>query len=389
MFYIADELARLRQEITKDQSRLGNLLTPIERQNYPVGTTEAFLKSAETLTAIVNGSNDAIIATNLDNVIISWNPGAEKLFGYTAQEVTGHINNIVTPSELLEQEHRNVESILQGALIGSFDTVAITKDGRRTPISVSLSRIVDSNGKVVGISKIARDISIQEETLHKLHDANNKLTFEKNEKDRRAAELVIVNDSLRTSLMQTIELTRQLTELRDPYTSEHEKHVGDLAKAIAEQMGLDELRQQGLAIAGYLHDTGKIIVPIEILCKPGRLSQEEFNLVKNHVQAGYDLLNPITFPWVIAPAVLEHHERLDGSGYPNHLKADQISVEARILAVADVVDAMSSHRPYRAALGIDAALAEIERGRETFYDATVVDACLKLFREKGYKMLDA
>ena len=154
-------------------------------------------------------------------------------------------------------------------------------------------------------------------------------------------------------------------------------------------MGLDELRQQGLAIAGYLHDTGKIIVPIEILCKPGRLSQEEFNLVKNHVQAGYDLLNPITFPWVIAPAVLEHHERLDGSGYPNHLKADEISVEARILAVADVVDAMSSHRPYRAALGIDAALAEIERGRETFYDATVVDACLKLFREKGYKMLDA
>jgi len=139
-------------------------------------------------------------------------------------------------------------------------------------------------------------------------------------------------------------------------------------------------------IAGYLHDIGKIIVPVEVLCKPGKISPVEYELVKNHVQAGYDLLKKVTFPWPIAQPILEHHERLNGSGYPNRLKADQISVDGRILAVADVVEAMTSFRPYRAALGIEAALAEIERGRGIVYDETVVDACLKLFREKDYKI---
>jgi HD-GYP domain-containing protein (c-di-GMP phosphodiesterase class II) len=186
--------------------------------------------------------------------------------------------------------------------------------------------------------------------------------------------------------MEAINLARQLTELRDPFTAGHEKHVGDLAKAIAAQMGFDEVYQKGVMIAGYLHDTGKIIVPIEILCKPGNLSLEEFNLVKNHVQAGYNLLKDITYPWPIAEAVLGHHERLDGSGYPNGLKGDQISLESRILTVADIVDAMTSLRPYRAGLGIEKALAEIEHGRGTLYDGAVVDACLKLFRETGYKL---
>ena len=164
------------------------------------------------------------------------------------------------------------------------------------------------------------------------------------------------------------------------------KHVGDLAKAIAAQMGLDEHRQHGLMIAGYLHDIDKIIVPVEILCKPGKISPQEYSLIRNHVQAGYDLLKDVTFPWRVAQPVLEHHERLDGSGYPHHLSADQISLDGRILAVADVVEAMSSHRPYRATLGIESALAEIERRRGILSDEAVVDACLTLFREKAYTM---
>jgi len=142
-------------------------------------------------------------------------------------------------------------------------------------------------------------------------------------------------------------------------------------------------------IAGYLHDIGKIIIPAEILCKPGKLTPEEFNLIKNHVQAGYELLKNVNFSWNIARAVLEHHERLDGSGYPNHLKGDEISIQGRILAVADVVEAMSAYRPYRPALGIDLALAEIERGRGVIYDETVVDVCIKLFREDGYALPSA
>ena len=212
--------------------------------------------------------------------------------------------------------------------------------------------------------------------------ANKELIFQNEEKAKRAAELVIAH-------METIQLARQLSELRDAYTAGHEMNVGNLAKAIAAQMGFDADRQAGLMIAGYLHDIGKIIVPIEILCKPTKLSSEEYSLVKNHVQAGYDLLKSVNFAWHIAQPVFEHHERLDGSGYPRNLKADEISIEGRILAVADVVEATSAHRPYRAELGIKTALIEIERGRGTLYDATVVDACLKLFNEDGYKFEEA
>ena len=216
------------------------------------------------------------------------------------------------------------------------------------------------------------------------------LVIANEEKVRRLAELVLAriqaahNNKIQLSLMDTIGIARDLVELRDPYTAGHEKHIGDLAKAVAEELGLDEKRQEGLMIAGYLHDIGKIVVPAEILCKPSKLSPEEYNLVKNHVQVGYELLKKVTFPWAIAEPVLEHHERLDGSGYPNHLKGDEISLEGRILGVCDVIDAMSSFRPYRPALGIEKALAEIEHGRGTLYDEIVVDACIKLFREKGY-----
>ncbi|MEA9599145.1 HD-GYP domain-containing protein [Polynucleobacter sp. AP-Sanab-80-C2] len=232
------------------------------------------------------------------------------------------------------------------------------------------------------------------------------LVIANEEKARRAAELVVImddkakivtelviskleaihNEKLQLSLMETIDITRQLVELRDPYTAGHEKHVGDLAKAIAQEMGLDSIHQEGLMVAGYLHDLGKIIVPVEILCKPTKISPEEYNLVKNHVQAGYDLLKNVTFPWPIAHSVLEHHERLDGSGYPNGLKGDQISIEGRILAVSDVMDAMSCNRPYRTSPGIEEALAEIEGGSGRIYDERVVHACLTLFREKGYKI---
>jgi HD-GYP domain-containing protein (c-di-GMP phosphodiesterase class II) len=138
--------------------------------------------------------------------------------------------------------------------------------------------------------------------------------------------------------------------------------------------------------AALVHDLGKICVPAEILSKPTELTNLEFELIKTHPQAGYDILKDIEFPWPIARMILEHHERMDGSGYPKHLKGEEILMEARILAVSDVVESMGSHRPYRPTLGMDAALEEIERNRGTFYDPDVVDACLRIFRDKGYQL---
>jgi putative nucleotidyltransferase with HDIG domain len=177
-----------------------------------------------------------------------------------------------------------------------------------------------------------------------------------------------------------------MMDLRDPYTAGHERRVGEVAAAIAAEMGLDAETQRGLRVAGNLHDVGKITVPAEILSKPGKLSTLEFEIIKTHAAQGYEILKDIDFPWPVAEVAYQHHERIDGSGYPRGLKGEEIVLEARILAVADVMEAMSSHRPYRSGAGIDKAVAEIERGRGTAYDAKVVDACVRLFREMGYSI---
>lgn len=190
---------------------------------------------------------------------------------------------------------------------------------------------------------------------------------------------------LRRSLEQSIETIAATVESRDPYTAGHQRRVGELAVAIARAMGLSEDKIQGLHLAAIIHDLGKIHIPAEILAKPGKLTNIEFELIKTHPQAGYDILKNVEFPWPIADIVWQHHEKLDGSGYPQGLKGDQILLESKILTVADIVEAMSSHRPYRSTLGIKSALEEIARGRGVKYDPVVVDTCLMLFAEKKFK----
>jgi putative nucleotidyltransferase with HDIG domain len=175
-----------------------------------------------------------------------------------------------------------------------------------------------------------------------------------------------------------------IVEMRDPYTAGHQTRVADLAAAIARQMGLPDEQVHAIHLAGAVHDLGKIQIPSEILSKPGKISDIEFSLIKTHAQAGYDILKGIRFPWPIAQMVYQHHERHDGSGYPQGLKGEDILLEARILAVADVVEAMYAHRPYRPGLGLDAALAEITTLRGITFDPKVVDACVTVFREQHY-----
>jgi response regulator RpfG family c-di-GMP phosphodiesterase/PAS domain-containing protein len=204
------------------------------------------------------------------------------------------------------------------------------------------------------------------------------------ERDRMAYTHQHHAEILRKSLEESIQAIANTLEMRDPYTAGHQKRVAKLAVAIAVELGLPEEQAHGIHLAASIHDLGKIQVPGEILSKPGTLSAIEFMLIKTHAQAGYDILKGIEFPWPIATMVLQHHERLDGSGYPHGLKGEQMLLGSRILAVADVLEAMASHRPYRPLIGIEAALQEIERGRGTEYDPEVVDACLKLFRQEQY-----
>ena len=192
-------------------------------------------------------------------------------------------------------------------------------------------------------------------------------------------------EALRRNVEATIRVIAGTVEVRDPYTAGHQQRVAQLAVAIAREMHLPEDQVEGIKFAGLIHDLGKIKVPAEILSKPGKLSKAEFELLKGHPQSGYDILKAMDFPWPIAEIVRQHHERVDGSGYPDGLKGNEMRVEARILAVADVVESMTSHRPYRPALDLDTALAEIDQGKGRIYDGAAVEACLKLFRADNFK----
>lgn len=202
--------------------------------------------------------------------------------------------------------------------------------------------------------------------------------------DERTAELRESERRLRLNLLDSISALASTLEMRDPYTAGHQQRVARLAVALARELKLAEERIEAINLASVVHDVGKIQVPSEILSKPGRLSLLEYSLIKLHPQNGYDILKTIDFPWPIAQMVLEHHERIDGSGYPQGLKGDSSLLESRIIAVADTVEAMASHRPYRPGLGIEAALQEIQQFRGVKYDAQVVDACVRLFREQNY-----
>ena len=193
-------------------------------------------------------------------------------------------------------------------------------------------------------------------------------------------------ERLRKNLEETINALSLSVEMRDPLTAGHQKRATNLACAIAEEMGLSKEQIEGLRMAGLIHDVGKILVPTEILIKPGHLSETEFFMIKMHPQIGYDILKSIKFLSPVAQIILQHHERIDGSGYLAGLSGDKILLEARILGVADVVEAMSSPRPHRAAFDINTALEEITKNKGSLYDTEVVDTCLKLFKEKMFKL---
>lgn len=252
------------------------------------------------------------------------------------------------------------------------------------------------NGEVFGILHVYAEVvnAFSSEEIKLLEEMADDMAFGvrslhvRSERDLAYEQIQQQLQQLQSSLDDTVRAIATIVEMRDPYTSGHQLRVADLAQAIARQLGLPDDQVRAIHLAGVLHDLGKIQIPAEILAKPGKLSDIEFSLIKTHPQTGFEILKNIAFPWPIAQMVLQHHERLDGSGYPQGLKGDQIILGARILSVADVVEAISAHRPYRPGLGIDVALAEISKLRGVHFDPLVVDACLALFGEHPFEFTE-
>ena len=256
---------------------------------------------------------------------------------------------------------------------------------RDVPI-IFVSALSETNDKVNGFELGAVDFvtkPYQREELLMRVQTHLEITRLRNRLESLVDERT---NELRSSMLAFVTAIASTVEMRDPYTAGHQRRTAHLASAIARELQLPDYLIEGLNLASVVHDIGKIKIPAEILCKPGRLDELEFGLIKRHPETGYEILKSIDFPWPIANIVLQHHERLDNSGYPYGLMGDEILLEAKILSVADVVEAMSSHRPYRAGLGVEAALNEITRHKGVLYDASVVDACLILFKEKGYNL---
>jgi len=313
-----------------------------------------------------------VMDMNLNYTYLS--PSVKLLRGYEPEEAMKHTpEETVTPasmdlalgilSEMLELE----KSEQRDVNISRTAQLEMTrKDGTTVWVETKAFFMRDENLKPISIMGVTRDI---------------------NERKKAEEKLKQTLESLRKAVGTTIQVLVSAVESRDSYTAGHQSRAANLACAIATEMGLSEEKIEGLRMAGSIHDIGKLSIPAEILSKPTKLTELEFTLIKEHAQSGYEMLKDVESPWPLAEIVYQHHERINGSGYPRNLKGDEIIMESRILAVADVVEAMASHRPYRAALGIEAALEEITKNRGILYDITVVDACLKLFREKGYQLI--
>lgn len=281
-----------------------------------------------------------------------------------AKDILGKTTEELFPKEQAEQMKKDdQEVIISGKIKKSIIQPYTTPDGIKF-LSSDKIPYQDKKGKIIGVIGLAKDITEQRKSEQELQ--------QNYQKTKRAMDA-------------TIETMSKIVEAKDPYTAGHQQRVSQLATAIAKELNLSQDKIEGIRIASLIHDIGKIGLPTEILSKPTKLSDIEFSLIKEHPQIGYNILKSIDFSYPVAEIILQHHERLNGSGYSNHLKGDQIFLESRIIGVADVVEAMSSHRPYRPSLGIDKALEEISQNKGILYDPKVVDVCLKLFKEKGFK----
>lgn len=485
---MADLSGMKKDELVLEVERLRRHITKLEESSTD---KDNLIQKTSLLASIVESSNDAIIGLTVSGAIVSWNRGAEKIFGYSPGEVSGSSISILIPADDLEEFLNMQKKALSGQHIDHCEATCLRKDGFPLPVVLSVSPILGVARSAVGVSVIIRDITgrKQAEVLLKQSEEKFRLFFENvvegifqtepegsfisvnpamarihgfgspeemtgyitnigeqlyvDPEDRERYRMILqesgavkdfeaqvyrkdgriiwtsvnsraVRDAdgnilrfegtaeditdrkkyeeelkrsaqkLRKNLAGTIQVISMMLETRDPYTAGHQKRVSKLARSIAQEMNVSPDITDIIRMAGSIHDIGKMSVPGDILSRPARLNDVEMQLMRVHPQTGYDILKVADLPHPMAEIVLQHHERLDGSGYPQGLKNDEILLEAQILSVADVTEAMISHRPYRPALALNVALEEIEKNKTILYHPKVVEVCLGLFREKRF-----
>jgi PAS domain S-box-containing protein len=328
-------------------------------------TEEVLQASEERYRELAELLPETVFEMNLQGTLTFVNMRAVNMFGYTRQEFIQGLAalDMVIPDDR-ERAQKNIQRILHGENFGLQEYTMLRKGGGTFPALIRTTVII-RHGKPDGLRGTVVDITERKETEKKLQESLERL---------------------RRAIGATIRVVVSAIERRDPYTAGHQVRVAALARTIATEMGFSQETIESIRVASSIHDIGKLSIPAEILSKPTKLSELEFALIKEHVRQGYDILKNVESAWPLAEMVYQHHERMDGSGYPRNLKGDDILMEARILAVSDVVEAMASNRPYRPAKGIEAALEEIEKNKGILYDDAVANVCLRLFREKGYKL---
>lgn len=328
------------------------------------------LVDQEWFNALLDSSLDCIIAIDHDGIIVEYNHAAEVVFGYPAAEAIGQrLDELIIPERYRNRHREALARYLRtgkGSVIGHrVEVSGQTKYGKEIPVELTVLPI--HPGRSPYFTAYLRDITERKAAEEKIHEYSLKL---------------------KESLIETIDSVAATTEVRDPYTAGHQRRVAALAYAIGREMGIDEQRLEGLYFGGMMHDIGKIVVSTDVLADHGQLGSDAWRTIRLHPATGYKIVKSVHFPWPIATMILQHHEKLDGSGYPSGLMGDDIILESRIITVADVVEAIQSARPYRDAKGINAALDEITRWSGIKYDAGAVAACRHLIAEQGFDIND-
>jgi PAS domain S-box-containing protein/putative nucleotidyltransferase with HDIG domain len=373
MQLLAREELKIKEANDQLEQRIAERTAALEKMNRALTkeiaerrlAQESLRESEEKYSELAHFLPQIVFETDIKGNIIFVNHAAHSISGYSPEEFNKGLNvlQLLVPEEW-DRARFNIQGLLHGKELQSNEFTFLRKDGHTFPVITNAIPIVRNN-QTMGLRGLVIDITKRKKTEETLKE-----TLE----------------NLMKALSTTIQVMVSAIEVRDPYTAGHQIRSTDLARAIAAEMGLSQDKIEAIRMAGPIHDIGKLSVPAEILSKPTKLTNIAFALIKEHARTGFEMLKDVKSPWPLAEIVYQHHERMDGSGYPRNLKGDDILIEARILAIADVVESMASHRPYRPTLGIKAALEEIEKNKGVLYDADAVDACLKLFREKGFQL---
>lgn len=364
-FNTKEVLLRIEYALAKRKLILDNIAYR-QRLEEKVGEQAGKIRaSEENFRNSLDNSPVGIRIVSTDGQTTYANRALLNIYGYSDIKEIDSVpyDQLYTPASYAEHLERVRQGQAGEPVPSNYELDIIRKTGETRQLLVSRGEVLWNGER--RYQMLYQDITESKQTEKALQASYNKL------------------DKTLDAVIRTVALT---VEMRDPYTAGHQQRVSRLACAIAAEMGLPPDKIKGIGVVGAIHDIGKICVPAEILSKPGRITQAEFSIIKEHPQTGYDILKGIDFPWPVAQSVLQHHERMNGSGYPAGLSGDNIILEARIIAVADVVEAMASHRPYRPSLGKEKALAEISQQKGIIYDAAVVDACLKIFSEQGFTL---